>query len=167
MYVDARRTSLRQVLPATLAPTPGQQQRPPSSLALLRRRPLPPRAVYFFVLLLLSGSLLPPVASQNPSSETSKPSSFYPYGRDAGDNATARLDDGGSGKITLRQHFPFFAKKHNKLYVSTCTRTCTRVKERPGTNIRNNQSFVMMVYIVYYFTKIVKIVILINLMLIN
>ena len=115
MYVDVQRTSLRRVLPATFSPTTGQ--RPICSLTPRRPlRPGHPCAVYFFVLLLLSGSLSPAV-SQTSSATT--PSSFYPFRQDAGDNATANLDDGGSGKISLLQSFPFFAKRHNKLYVST------------------------------------------------
>ena len=115
MYVDAGRTSPRRVLPTTFPPSPGSC--PSLTLTLRRRRrcPGPPYAVYSLVLLLLSG-LLSPVVSQTSSVTTP---SFYPFGRDAGDNATANSDDGGSGKISLLQSFPFFAKKHDKLYVST------------------------------------------------
>jgi hypothetical protein len=58
------------------------------------------------VLLLLTGLLQPALAE------------FYSFGPDVGDNKTDDTDDGGSGNISLRQPFPFFGQRHDKLYVS-------------------------------------------------
>lgn len=46
-------------------------------------------------------------------------SDFFPFGTDTGDLRTERSDDGGSGKVNLTVMFPFFGKRHDKLYVST------------------------------------------------
>ncbi|XP_070175802.1 sushi domain-containing protein 2-like [Littorina saxatilis] len=109
MYVDAQRTSLRRVPPAKISPTPGLFR---PSLVNPGPRSYHSNSAYGIVLLLLSTLLLPVVSS------LSQNAWFYPYGEDASDNATEKTDDGGSGKITLWQPFPFFAKRHDKLYVN-------------------------------------------------
>ncbi|XP_041037197.1 alpha-tectorin-like, partial [Carcharodon carcharias] len=43
---------------------------------------------------------------------------FYPFGREAGDVANPKLDDGGSPEIDISTNFPFFETSHNSLYVN-------------------------------------------------
>ncbi|KAK7482407.1 hypothetical protein BaRGS_00026329, partial [Batillaria attramentaria] len=65
------------------------------------------------VLLLKTVFLLTPqVASGLPLSM------LYPFNRTAGDSDTEKSDDGGSGKVSLTQPFPFFGRRHDKLYVN-------------------------------------------------
>ncbi|KAJ8300970.1 hypothetical protein KUTeg_022489 [Tegillarca granosa] len=45
-------------------------------------------------------------------------SDLYPYGSQNGDRETARLDDGGSGRIDLNSTFKFFGRNYNKLFVN-------------------------------------------------
>ncbi|XP_076436246.1 sushi domain-containing protein 2-like [Babylonia areolata] len=108
MYVDVQRTSLCRVLPTTSLPTLGFKPH------LFTRHLQPGRSLavcLFLLVLLCSGPLLPVVAQLMPPS-------FYPFRREAGDNVTASLDDGGSGRIDLLQPFPFFGKLYNKLFVN-------------------------------------------------
>lgn len=66
----------------------------------------------WLVLCLILQSLCPPLAAALPLSQ------FYPFNTTVGDNQTEKSDDGGSGKINLSQRFPFFGKRHDKLYVN-------------------------------------------------
>ncbi|ESO98711.1 hypothetical protein LOTGIDRAFT_113882 [Lottia gigantea] len=43
---------------------------------------------------------------------------LYNFNSTFGDSLTAALDDGGSGQINITVSFPFFNKKHDKLYVN-------------------------------------------------
>lgn len=44
--------------------------------------------------------------------------SLYPFGAGAGDKATDRSDDGGSGQIKLKKSFTFYETKHTQLFVN-------------------------------------------------
>ncbi|XP_076455436.1 protein mesh-like [Babylonia areolata] len=98
MYVDASVTSFCRVLSLTLVPRrrPFLQQGKSTSLAAV-----------LFVVLLFSGLLSPTMSL-----------SLYPFGQQAGDAATKKSDDGGSGVIILSKGFTFYGKEYNKLYVN-------------------------------------------------